>query len=80
MPAPAGLAAIGAPVLTGATAASAGPPVALAAHPNGKFLYAAYGFKWYRRVLDQRGLPGALTFVLMRLPHSQALHPQAGYR
>jgi 6-phosphogluconolactonase len=69
------LTAIGNPVLAGASSSTSGPPVGLATHPNGKFLYAA---------LDSTGVAvfsidattGALTFVNTVAAPSGA-HPQA---
>jgi len=69
------LTAIGSPVLTGASAGTSGPPVGLAAHPNGKFLYAALDSTGIS-VFSINATTGALTFV-NTVPAQSGAHPQS---
>jgi 6-phosphogluconolactonase len=69
------LTAIGLPVLTGTSSTTSGPPVSVAVHPNGKFLYAAMDSSGIA-VLSINTTTGALTFVNTIAAQSNT-HPQA---
>jgi 6-phosphogluconolactonase (cycloisomerase 2 family) len=61
------LTAIGSPTLAGGSSATAGSPVGLAVHPNGKFLYAAMDATGIA-VFSINTTTGALTFVNTVVP------------
>jgi 6-phosphogluconolactonase len=66
---------IGNPVLTGASSGTSGPPVGLATHPNGKFLYAALDSSGVS-IFSINATTGALTFV-NTVPAQSGAHPQS---